>query len=188
MCKPTMAVDPLPGTRDGCYIPRVDGFQKDIEEMLDDLVTVLVGRHGDNLVSVVVFGSVGRGQARAGSDVDLLVVFRDLPRDRHERFLVFHEALLELRSRRGLLKAGGCHFDWTPIMLTAGEAAYHSPIYLDMTQDARLLLDRGGFFAEVLARLRARIEELGSRRVRLADGSWYWDLKPGMKAGEVVEL
>jgi hypothetical protein len=29
---------------------------------------------------------------------------------------------------------------------------------------------------------------LGSRRVYLADGSWYWDLKPDFRPGEVVEL
>jgi hypothetical protein len=30
--------------------------------------------------------------------------------------------------------------------------------------------------------------ELGSRRVELADGSWYWDLKPDWRPGEVVDL
>ncbi len=54
--------------------------------------------------------------------------------------------------------------------------------------DVDLLLDRGGFFAGVLAGLRARLLELGSRRVRMPDGSWYWDLRPGMKHGEVVEI
>jgi hypothetical protein len=29
---------------------------------------------------------------------------------------------------------------------------------------------------------------LGSRRVYLADGSWYWDLKPDFRFGEVVEI
>ncbi|MEW6049226.1 MAG: nucleotidyltransferase domain-containing protein, partial [Bacillota bacterium] len=34
---------------------------------------------GDNLTSVVLFGSVARGEAGPGSDVDLLVVCRELP-------------------------------------------------------------------------------------------------------------
>jgi hypothetical protein len=29
---------------------------------------------------------------------------------------------------------------------------------------------------------------LGSRRVFIADGSWYWDLKPDFRFGEAVEL
>jgi len=29
---------------------------------------------------------------------------------------------------------------------------------------------------------------LGSRKVILGNGSWYWDLKPDWKPGEVIEL
>ena len=39
-----------------------------------------------------------------------------------------------------------------------------------------------------LERLRARLEELGSRRIELDDGTWYWDLKPDLRPGEVVTL
>jgi hypothetical protein len=30
--------------------------------------------------------------------------------------------------------------------------------------------------------------ELGSRRIELPDGGWYWDLKPDWRPGEVVDL
>ena len=39
-----------------------------------------------------------------------------------------------------------------------------------------------------LAALRRRLAELGSRRIELADGSWYWDLKPDLRPGEMIEL
>ena len=51
-----------------------------------------------------------------------------------------------------------------------------------------LLLDRGAFFANVLDAMRARMRALGSRRVFLEDGNWYWDLKPDFRFGEVVEI
>jgi hypothetical protein len=57
-----------------------------------------------------------------------------------------------------------------------------------MVGDAILLFDRDGFFESVLDELRARMRALGSRRVMLPDGSWYWDLKPDFRFGEVVEL
>ena len=44
------------------------------------------------------------------------------------------------------------------------------------------------FLARKLASLRLRLRELGSRRVELADGSWYWDLKPDVRPGEVIAL
>lgn len=55
-------------------------------------------------------------------------------------------------------------------------------------EDGLLILDRDGFFAAVLSGMRERMRTLGSRRVDLADGSWYWDLKPDFRFGEVVEI
>ena len=55
-------------------------------------------------------------------------------------------------------------------------------------EDGILLVDRGDFFRDVLDGLRERMRQLGSRRVFLGDGSWYWDLKPDFRFGEVVEL
>ncbi|MHA1710622.1 MAG: nucleotidyltransferase domain-containing protein, partial [Candidatus Freyarchaeota archaeon] len=53
----------------------------------------LLSSFGDRLVSLVVFGSVARGDARRDSDLDLLVVIDGLPRSRFKRFDVFMEAL-----------------------------------------------------------------------------------------------
>lgn len=35
--------------------------------------------------------------------------------------------------------------------------------------------------------IRLRPKELGSQR-KFGDEGWYWDLKPDLKAGEVVEI
>jgi hypothetical protein len=71
---------------------------------------------------------------------------------------------------------------------TPEEASFFHPFYLDMTEEAILLFDRDGFFRKVLERLRRRLQELGSKRVFLPDGSWYWVLKPDIKWGEVFDL
>lgn len=67
--------------------------------------------------------------------------------------------------------------------LARGEAGERSDV-----EDARILHDRGGFFATVLAGLRERLRELGARRVFLEDGSCYWDLKPDYRFGEIFEI
>jgi hypothetical protein len=56
-----------------------------------------------------------------------------------------------------------------------------------MVEDASILFDRNGFFSKILDRLRARLKELGAKRVWKGN-IWYWVLKPDYKPGEVIEL
>src|SRR5574341_1126007 len=63
---------------------------------------------GEALVSVVLFGSVARGEATATSDIDLLVVAEDLPPGRlarQDRIRAADEAIqvaLQLLRRQGI--------------------------------------------------------------------------------------
>lgn len=53
--------------------------------LLERIVAELRAHYGTRLVACAVYGSVGRGTQRDGSDVDLLLVVRDLPRGRFAR-------------------------------------------------------------------------------------------------------
>jgi predicted nucleotidyltransferase len=135
------------------------------------------------LVSIVLFGSVARGEARPTSDVDVLLVAEPLPRSLADRRRPFLDAWERARAAGGLP-----HVEWNLIVKTPDEAKVRSPLYLDLVEDGILILDRQGFFQDVLAGMRARMRELGSRRIHLPDGSWYWDLKPDFRFGDVVEI
>jgi predicted nucleotidyltransferase len=158
-----------------------DSLQEPFRSALTAAVDAWIGRSG--LVSIVLFGSVARCDARPTSDIDVLLVAEGLPRQRVDRRQPFLDAWEAARTARGLAPV-----EWNLILKTPDEARYRSPLYLDMVEDAILILDRGRFFEEVLAGMRARMRELGSRRVHLPDGSWYWDLKPDFRWGEVVEI
>ena len=140
-------------------------------------------RYGERLISLVLFGSVARGDSRPSSDIDLLVIAEGLPRSLRDRRRPFLEEWERARTAGGLPPA-----TWNLVTKSPAEARTHSPLYLDLVEDGVLLLDRGGFFQTVLAELERRMRALGSRRVFLPDGSWYWDLKPDFRFGEVVEL
>jgi predicted nucleotidyltransferase len=155
--------------------------------LLEKLVEALQEKLRNDLVSVVVYGSVARGEARRDSDVDLLIVARNLPRSRFARQDLFIEVEEELEEEVKRLEGEGYRIDFSPILLTPEEATRVRPLYLDMVEDAVILYDRDGFFAKVLARLRARLEELGAQRVRLGK-RWYWVLKKDYRWGEVIEL
>lgn len=138
---------------------------------------------GERLVSLVLFGSVARGEARENSDIDVLIVAEGFPRSLRDRRGPLLAAWERARAERSLP-----WMEWNLVTKTPEEASFHSPLYLDMVEDGVLLFDRNGFFGAVLEEIRARMRELGSRRVRLDDGSWYWDLKPDYRFGDVVEI
>jgi len=159
-----------------------------LDRLLQELVQALLATQGDNLVSVVLYGSVARGDAHDGSDIDLLVVFRDLPLGRFQRYPFFHAATDRLRPTLEALWEQGYTARWSPVLKTVEEASYHSPLFLDMTLDAKMLFDRDGFFEGVLDEMRARMKELGSYRTRLSSGGWEWVLKPDYNWGELIEI
>jgi predicted nucleotidyltransferase len=141
----------------------------------------------DALVSVVLFGSVARGEAMPYSDIDLYVVAKDLPRGRIARLERVRSAERRIDARLANLGATGFYGDICPILKTPEEASRVRPLYLDMTEDAILLYDRDDFFAGVLSRLKKRLKELGSVRRRMGKIR-YWELKPDYRPGEVFEL
>jgi len=53
--------------------------------------------------------------------------------------------------------------------------------------DGIVLFDRDGFFEGLLNELKARLKELGPKKVYVGD-KWYWDLKPDLVLGEEFEL
>lgn len=162
-----------------------------IQQTFQQIEEALLGearRHyGDRLVSLVVYGSVGRRTMRPDSDMDLLIVAEGLPAGRIPRvedFAAVERGIAPLLER---FRREGVTTELSPVFKTPEEAARLSPLFLDMVDDAVLLHDRGGFFAGVLQRLRGRMAELGSRRV-WRGSAWYWDLKPDYRPGEVFEL
>ena len=90
------------------------------------------------------------------------------------------------RSSR-LRAVGGFATECSPVFKTPDEILAGSPLLLDMTGDARILYDREGFFAQAMNRLRARLLQLGARRIWRGN-AWLWDLKPDYKPGDVFEL
>ncbi len=161
-------------------------IQPRFETVLEAIRRAAEELYGPRLITLAVFGSVGRGAAGPESDVDLLVIARELPYGRMARVSEFRkvEELLAEESDPTISDLSG---RLSPVIKTPEEAEAGSPLFLDMLDDAELLIDRGGFFRDRLERLRRRLEELGSRRIRQGD-RWYWDLKPDYHPGEVFEL
>lgn len=168
----------------GAEAPRRD---EELRAVAREYARALEETLGDRLVSVVLYGSVARGESRPTSDVDLLVVAEGLPPGRCRRQEVLEEADRRVDPLLDELAGRGVHTGVSLILKTPEEAARTVPLYLDMVEDAVLFLDRGGFFAGVLEGLRQSLKRLGARRHKMGRFR-YWDLKPDLRPGEIISL
>ncbi len=139
-------------------------------EVPNGVVSGLRQRIGEDLVSVVLFGSRARGEARESSDWDFLVIARDLPEGTLERVFRLKKMLSTLyRGEVSLLAK-------TPEEFMAGLP----DLYLDIALDGVILYDTGDYVAERLKFLRALIRRKGLRREREGrDLIWRWEQPPG---------
>jgi hypothetical protein len=161
------------------------------KEFLERFLDLLKGTFGESLISLVLYGSVARGKAKVDSDIDLLLILDNLPDNYHRRL----DQVLEVQAclkREEIYKKTRERLGIEPflsyLILSQEEAKENRHIYLDMVEDARIVYDQGDFFSDRLKQIKQRLRELGSRRIWLEDGTWYWDLKPDLKPDEVFTL
>jgi predicted nucleotidyltransferase len=143
--------------------------------------------YGDRLVAVAVFGSVARRTARPDSDLDLYVVVEGLPRGHRARLETFDPVEGHLAADLDALARQGISVELSAVLRTPEDLRTASPLMLDLTEDAVILVDHGGVLRAALDDLRARLQRLGSRRIWTGT-RWYWDLKPDYKRGETFEI
>lgn len=162
-------------------------LRQHLARLIDELSIEASRHYGDRLVSLVVFGSVGRGTSRPDSDLDVLVVAAPLPNGRMARVADFEPVEAALAPCLAQGRIAGFNTECSPIFKTPAELAAGSPLLLDMVDDARVLVDRGGVFHSAIDRLRGRLSALGAKRI-WRGSAWYWDLNPDYKPGDVIEL
>jgi predicted nucleotidyltransferase len=157
------------------------------ESLLAHVLTACREYYGERLVSLAVFGSVGRGTPRPDSDMDLLIVAEGLTNGRLKRADEFRAVEAKLAPRLAEARTDGLVAELSPVFKTPAEVRLGSLLFLDMTEDAHILYDRDNFLREALARFKERLNRLGARRVWRGN-AWFWDLKPDYKPGEVFEI
>lgn len=136
-----------------------------IETILSHILRESNKRWGEDLVSVVVFGSFARGDAYEHSDIDLLIIVKNLPKGWRERGI--YELSLE---RLGLT--------WnTPlqvILVNPEEIRLAidniTPLLLEIHESYRCLFDRDMFFQKEMKRFEKMMMRRGVRR--LAEHKW----------------
>lgn len=129
----------------------LDFIKEPYRTVIQNLLNSLIRLYGDNLVSLVIYGSVARGNQRKDSDIDMLVIFEKLPKPMSDRIKIFERAEDEVQSLLDeLLDKGYAITLSPPLIKTREEAKRFSPLYLDMTEDAVIVYDKDGFLRRCL--------------------------------------
>lgn len=118
------------------------GLRERYGTIVERLVAGLRAHYGDRLISVALFGSVARETPREDSDIDFLIVARDLPRGRTARVAEFLPVERQLESWLAAPRPGLLPIALSPVFKSPEEVEAGSPLFLDMIEDARILYDR----------------------------------------------
>jgi hypothetical protein len=149
----------------------------EIEDILDRAVEVLRETEGENLLSVVFYGSRARGDEGKASDIDLFIVLKDVGSFLNTRRRIYR-----------VLNELGVGLEFSPLILNSSSAQKLQPIHFELSADGIIVFDRDRFMETVLSKVKRVIEKIGARRYKTDDGCYGWVLKEGIKRGEVIEL
>ncbi len=163
-------------------------LSRDYRLLVDRLLQLMREKMGERLLAVCLYGSLARGQVQRGSDVDLFIVVQGDQREAEALWTAAHHALYETSEYEALTQQGVWP-DLSPFIVTQEFLTVETPWLLLEVQDHGLILyDPQGVLARKLEAVRRRMRELGTKKVMMPDGSWYWDIKPDWKPGEIFEL
>jgi DNA polymerase sigma len=157
------------------------------EDIVAELPSACLAVYGDRLRSVALYGSVARGTMRPDSDIDLLIVAEPLAPSRAVRMDEFEVVDRHLAGAIGAARSRGVNTIVMPVIKTPEELRAGSMLHLDMTDQARILFDRGHLLRDYLDDLGRRLRAMGARRVPFG-GGYYWELKPDFRWGDRIEL
>jgi hypothetical protein len=161
------------------------------QKLLNEIKKFVIDCYKSNLSAIVIFGSVGRGKLYGTSDIDLLLILKKTKQSVGERMDDFFEKITKkIKSTDTYMNAYKANYPHKiqPIVLTEDELKSKPPIVLDFVTDAQILVDRNNFFENFIAELKAKLKQIGAKKVKISEERWYWILKPDIKRGEIVEI
>lgn len=157
-------------------------------ELIERYIREVLKYFGNKVQAVTVFGSVARDEAKADSDIDMLIIVSG---DRIEiQKEIVPEIDLKVRDwqeNQALLEKG-IRTKIFEIIKTEKELRNNPLLLLDILDHGKILYDPQAVMKNLLVALDKKLRELGTEKVVLPAGKWYWDLKPDWKPGEIVEI
>lgn len=126
---------------------------------------------GDELITIVIFGSRARGDYKENSDFDILIIADNLPERHLARMGYIREPLLNFDEKVQVLAKTPEEFD-----------SVFPPLYLDIALDGKILVDKDRFMENRLRKLKKIIRDSSLYRIK-KDDEFLWQWKSPKKPG-----
>lgn len=138
-----------------------------------------------NLVGVLQFGSTIKSPLKHETDLDLLLVFEQLPKSRWEQFQL--TADLEKQLNSDLKKLEGFHIEVSFILKQESQLDHLSSFYLDFIDTSKVWYDPQGLLQQLLKDIQSWIDKNGSYKVKKGN-LWYWVYSPQTSSKEPISF
>jgi predicted nucleotidyltransferase len=163
-------------------------MKKEYRELIKKIFKEVKKYYGKNLVSFVIFGSVAKETTSPYSDIDLLIISKNLADGRAKRVLEFIENI-EKKVEKDVkkLRKKKIFAELSPIIKKPEEVKTGSFLFLDMIEDAIIYYDRNKFFRNYLNALKEKLKRWGAKKV-YKKGGYYWVIKENFNIKEGVEI
>lgn len=154
-----------------------------MRQQIKKFIKALKDLYGEELISVVFFGSFGTERFKSSSDIDVFIVLgkglRTHPM-RIKEFTQFFENVTDKELKKFVDRVN-------PVIKLKDSFKNFQSLLLDMTVKAEIVYDRDNFFKKELLKLKRKLHKLGAKKVTIGR-KWYWDLKPDLKPEEIFEI
>ena len=142
----------------------------------------------EDLLSIILFGSVARGKWNKESDIDLLIIFTNKSSLKNTLNKRLAKIISDYERNSKISNSKGDRLFSTiqDITLVLKELHTFRTIFYDIAMDGIIIFDRDKTGFQFLKKIKKRIEEKGLRRIFIKENDFYWERK--VKFGEIIEL
>ena len=157
-------------------------------DYLYNFVRLLREIYKEDLLSIILFGSVARGKWNNESDIDLFIIFSNKSsiktaiNNQLTKIISDYERKSKLKNSKG----DRLYSTIQDISLLLKDLHTFRTIFYDIAMDGIILFDINQTGFNFLRKIKKRIEEKGLRRVFIKDNDYYWERN--VNFGEIIEL
>ena len=157
-------------------------------DYLYNFVRLLNETYKEDLLSIILFGSVARGKWNKESDIDLFIIFTNKSSIRTAINNQLTKIISDYERKSKLKNSKGDRLFSTiqDISLSLKDLHTFRTIFYDIAMDGIILFDRNQTGFHYLKKIKKRIEEKGLKRVFIKENDYYWERN--VKFGEIIEL